>query len=60
MLKQRKLMDTRALNHVTEQKPGYIYPLAEMEPLRELPLASPICGQPGTIWPRASIYKQNY
>ena len=60
MYKQRILQDRRAINFVTEQKPGYIYPIALMEPCRELPLASTICGTAGAVWPKPSVYRQNY
>jgi len=44
LLKQRIIADQRATSMIQEQKPGYIYPIAEMEPLRELPLCNVIIG----------------
>ena len=41
-------------------KPGYIYPLAEMDPGKEIPLAHPICGFTGVIWPKQTMYRQSF
>lgn len=41
-------------------KPGYIYPLAQVDPGDEFPLTHPICGFTGVIWPRQTSYRQSY
>ena len=56
--KQRTIAEERALMHV--RKSDSLYPLAEKDPLPELPLSHIICGNPGVIRPLKTSYQSNF
>jgi len=46
------IAEQRARDMAQKNKPGQIYPIAEIDPSPDLPLAHITLGTPGAIWPK--------
>jgi hypothetical protein len=55
--KQRLIAEQRARDLVKKDKPNQIYPIAEINPMVELPLAHITLGCPGVVWPKQTSYR---